>query len=70
MNGKLNCTDALWKRFVPVALWLAGEHRRAEQVKSRVAVVEDHTAKREVSMFDFTFPNRVGRNSRICAVDH
>lgn len=51
-----------------MSLWLAGEHRRAEQVISRVAVVEDHAAKCEVAVLDLTLPYGVGRDTRISAV--
>lgn len=65
-----NGTNAFWKRFVPVALWLASEHRRAEQVKARVAVIEDDTAKCEVPVFNLTLPDRVGQDTWIRAVNH
>lgn len=63
-------TDAFWQRLVPVAFWLASEHRWAKKVISRVTVIEDHAAKGKVSMLNLTLPDGIGRNTGICAVYH
>lgn len=65
-----HCTDAFWKRSVPVAHWLAGEHWWSKQVISWVTVVKDHTSKREVTMLNLTLPDRIGRDTWIRAVYH
>lgn len=63
-------TDALRQRLVPLSRWLAGEHRRAEQVVAGVAVVEHHRAEGEVAVLDFALADGVGRDPRVGAVDH
>lgn len=62
-------TDTLWQRLVPLTRGLAGQDRRAKQVIPRVAVVEYHRAKGEVTMLYFTLPDGVGRNPGIGAID-
>lgn len=67
---RFRLTYTLWQGFVPLSCWLAGQHRRSEQVESWVTVEENHGAEGEVPVLNFTLANGVGRDSWIRAVDH